>query len=456
MTRAHDAALSPVEPHGEEGIALFYALLVAIVVAGIVTVVAVTSMGEVRQSAFELDFEDTLHVAEGGLEVALQELDGSSQYTTIGADGTPVLGPGSSEDTFEWAVNAATATSSTSPSGYNLPAIGFGEGEAVAIRPEGRDANYVYGVGFTPSRDAYPENAYVRVVRSRVGFTDTEVDGEFAILAGQELAGGSGAYGVGGLNGSIHTNGTLSLKQDYVSGTISFSDPAGCTGDVCPPDDEHVIGPVPPASVPSSTIDDIWKRPAARQVAEEGTWYDYCDGTGRHTGNQGKGWYIRDADNDDAPCTGQWLTGSVEPDGWNGLDLKDVNDTGAVYWIDSTSEVTVTKASWRLSVMALGNIRFSTSANAPGMRARYPGLLMYSEGDVDVGGNATSVDPDGSIIYAGGDLTLRGTTSSVGISYVAQGTATVSGTAQVSYDGNARADIGGDGDPLFLGWEEVH
>ena len=444
---------------GEEGVALFYALLTALVVGGIVAVVAAGAIGQTRQSAFELDFEDSLHVAEGGLEVVLQRLDASSAYATVGEDGLPVLGPSSTDDPRVWAETVATEPNTTSPSGYNLPAVDFGEGEAVSIRPTGRDADFAYGVGFVPSRDAFvagQPNAYIRVLRMKVGFTDTEVAGSFAVLAGAELTTNSNTYGVLGLNGKIHTNGQLSISHDQVAGdgTITYSDtgPSGCTG-VCPPD-PGVVGPVEQELLPSATIDDLWARPDAQKLASEGAWFDYCSGAGRHVPTGGPGWYQRQP-GDSSPCSGTKL--ASEPTGWSGLRLSNSTDPNAVYWLDVAfgTDLDVQKMAGRASVLTSGNINFNSSGNSTGLIAKYPGLIAFAEGNVDIGGNTTSVDPDGAIIYAGGDLRLRGTTDSSGISYLTQGVAEIIGGARIAYDGNAVADIGGDGDPLVLEWEEL-
>lgn len=438
----------------EDGVAMFYALLVVLVVGGVVAVVMATSMGELRQSAAELDFEDSLHLAEAGLEITLQRLNEDSAYATVGEDGALVLGPTSVEEPFDWAVEAATEPNASSPSGYNLPAVDFGEGEAVAIRPSGTHANYAYGIGFHPSRDAYADGhpeAYTRVVRVQMGFSDTEVAGEFAVLAGVRISNTGGAYGVGGLNGSIHTNGELALTHDNVDGTISYT--GDCTGSVCAGDPD-VEGPVEEVTLPEKTIDDIWGTPDAEEIASDGDWFDYCDGTGRHTGVSGAGWYQRGA-GDDAPCSGTKLVSPSQPDGWSALNFSSIKNPDAVYWIDSTSSVSVSHIDGPATVIAMGDIDFGPSGNDGGMSAKYPGLLLFSEGNVTVSGNNVASDPDGAIVYAGGDVDLLGTTDSVNIAYIAVGEVIVHGTAQVSYNGDAVADLGGDSEPLVLEWDEI-
>ena len=149
--------------HGQEGIALFYALLVVLVVGGIIAVTMAAATTELNQSAFELDFEDTVHVAEAGVESTLQQLPEDNDYTNV-------AGPAAGADENAWAIAAATKQTGGT---YDLPAIDTGEGDAVGIRPMGTNTEYVYGVGFTPSRDAFVNGVgdpYARVVRVQVGF----------------------------------------------------------------------------------------------------------------------------------------------------------------------------------------------------------------------------------------------------------------------------------------------
>lgn len=461
---AHDTRVDRLRRSAEDGVALFYALLVVLVVGGIAAVVFATAAGEIRQSAFELDFEDSLHLAEAGLEVVLQELEADSSFSTIGADSDPVLGPLSTDDTFDWAF-AAAMERNASDTDYNLPAVDFGEGEAVAIRPSGTDANYAYGIGFHPNRDTFlagleaglESGGYVRVVRAQMGFTDTDVAGQFAVLAGTGIINNSNAYAVGGLNGSIHTNGTLDLSNDNVTGTISYS--GDCAkNSIC--EDDPDVELRSEVALPSRTIDDVWgtqpnPNPISEEIAQAGDWFDYCDGTGRHNPAGGPGWYQRGTNNP-APCTGTKLTGAdTPPEGWSGLNFSAVTDPDRVYWVDSATGVSVSKINGAATVISKSDIAFGPSGNDGGMTPRYPGLLLFTEGDVTVSGNNQSSDPDGAIVYAGGDIKLANGSDSVNIAYIAVGDVFLNGSASVSYDGDAVANLGGASKPLLLEWGEV-
>lgn len=424
----------------EDGFALFYALLVVLVVGGIIAVTMATAQSELRQSAFELDFEDTVHVAEAGLEVMLQDLAEDADTTS------PVPGRAPGDDAHDWAMAAATEEDA---SGFTLPAIDVGEGEAVAIRPSATDTEFVYAVGFTPSRDAFVNGdgeSHARVLRLKIGFTSTEVEGNHAVTVGGNMSISSSGYQITGSQGSMHVNGAADIKVNNTSKGISYS---GSCSDLCD-DDSGVTGPVEPKPIPDLTIEDPWGTGDATAIVAEDDWFDYCDGQ----------WYQRE-DGDVAPCTGAPV---ATPDGWSSnlkFDGSSVGDPDAVYWIDDPSTVEISKVTGRMTVIARGDIHMGSSSNSGPMEARYPGLLLFSEGDMDLGGNAEASDGDGALVYVKGSLTLRGTMNSVGVSYMARDAEVLgseykgSGNGIVRYDGGAIADLGGNPTPLVLRWDEI-
>lgn len=419
---------------GEEGIALFYALVVALLVAGIIAVTLAAAQSELRQSAFELDFEDTVHIAEAGVEAKLQQLPADNDYTD------PVPGPTPGQDEWDWAVAAATAQTAGS---YDLPAIDTGEGETVGIRPTGTNTEFVYGVGFTPSRDAYVNGIgepYARVVRVQVAFTSTVVPGEDAVKTDGSITIRSNAYEIRGTKGSLHSNGAIDISNDNTDEGITYSGScnAACVG----------TGPIDPKPVPLLEIEDPWGTDDAIAVAAAGDWYDYCSGI----------WYQRGA-GDLAPCTGTNVGALPE---WSGLTLTQASNLNRVYWIDDPGTVSISKVSGPGTVIARGDIDVGPSANVPAMTPRYPGLWLFTEGDLDIGGNADAASAaTPAIAYARGTLTLRGTMNTNGIAYIAKDANLLGsayqggGNGVIRYDGGAAADLGGDGTPLVLRWEEI-
>lgn len=439
----------------ESGVTLVYALLVALVVGAVVAVTFAFAFGEQRQAAFELDFEDTIHTAEAGVETALQELADDSDWTAVDTGGTAVSGPSVLQDRYDWAIAEATAQTGGV---YDLPAIDTGEGETVAIRPADTDTEWVYGVGFTPTRDAFVNGtgeSFARVVRTQVSFSPTTFNGEFAVLVGGNINITSNAYKISGNNGSLHSNGAINISKDNVDETISFS--GSCTGSQCPDNNASVQGPVDPITIPSIFAIDVWETAEAQSIAGVGDWYDYCDGTGAYTGASGTGWYQRDAA-DTQPCQG---TSVGSPFGISGTSLNNVSNPGAVFYFDTTAAVDVKKVSGEATIIALGDIDQGPSASSPALEPRYPGLLFVTEGNLDIGGNAETTGATPGLAYARGNLTLRGTANSTGIAYVARDAANIEsqylggGNGEVNYNGGASTNLGGDGDPIVLRWEEL-
>ena len=421
---------------GEAGIALFYALLVVLLVGGIVAVTLASAQTELRQSAFELDFEDTVHVAEAGVEAKLQQLPTDNGLTD------PVPGPAPTDDEHDWAVATATATDGSGA--YVLDAIDTGEGETVAIRPTGANSEFVYGVGFTPSREAFVNGdgePYVRVVRVQVGFTSTVVPGLDAVQVDGSIKIDSNAYKITGTQGSLHANGVADISKDNTDEGITYSGScvSGSVG-TCE---------VEPKDIPLLEIEDPWGTDEAFTIAGEGDWYDYCGGS----------WYLRGA-TDTTPCSGTLVVGGLSE--WSGLSLSQATDLNRVYWIDDPGTVQISKVAGPATVIARGDIVIGPSANVPAMTPRYPGLWLFTESDLDVGGNAEGAsDATPAIAYARGTLTLRGTMNTDGIAFIAKDAELIGsaykggGEGIVNYNGGAAADLGGDGTPLVLRWEEL-
>lgn len=433
----------------EEGIALFYALLVTLVVGGIVAVVFATALTERRQAAFELDFEDTIHVAEAGAEVYMGRLVDDNSLTS-GVPGPDALG----QDPAEWAIEEATRKSNGVD--YDHDVITTAEGETLGLRPTGEDAEFIYGVGFVPSRDNYVNGIgepYARVVRVQVAFAPNTFQPDHAMLTGGNLT-LSGGYEIYGSSGSVHTNGAISI--DGTSGTtdggVSYS---GSCNKGC----DKATGPVKQEPIQELEIEDFWNSDEAIVIAGAGDWYDYCSGS----------WYRRNV-GDSAPCLGS-LVGSADPNiqPWTGLNYNNpLADGDAVYYFANDAngpyDIDVKQPNGEVTFITGGSVDIGPTANGDPPTARYPGWLIVAEGDVTVGGNASSgsfESGDSSIVWSNGTISIGGTVEAKEVAFVAFDGANVGSSYQgggggsITYNGDAFGTIPGEKVPLVIQWDEV-
>lgn len=432
-------------PNAEDGIALFYALLVALVVGGVVAVVFATAFTEQRQAAFELDFEDTIHIAEAGAEIYMGRLVDKNSQTS------DVSGPAATgEEPGEWAIKEAIREDGAGA--YVHEAVTLAEGETVAIRPSGEDAAFIYGVGFTPSRDAYVDGIgepYVRVVRVQVAFAPNIFEPDHAMLTGGNLN-LSGNYKIHGSSGSVHTNGAISI--DGSTGTadagVSYSGSCnkGCT---------QANGPVAQQEIQAISIEDFWHSDEAVTIVADGDWYDHCAGT----------WHQRTLA-DENPCEGQIVTSTdpnIQP--WTGLNYNNPTvDSDAVYYFAGDYDIDVKQPSGDLTFITGGDVDIGPSASSDPPNARYPGWYVVAEGDVTISGNA-SADPfetgDASIVWSNSTIDISGTVETNGVAFVAVDGANLGssysggGGGGITYNGDAFGVLPGEKVPLVIQWDEV-
>lgn len=448
----------------EQGVALFYALLVTLVVGGIVAVIFARTITEQRQSAFELDFEDTVHVAEAGAEVYMGRLAEDNSVTSE-VDGKEVEGPEAvGQDPATWAIEEATRKSDGLT--YDHDKVTLAGGETVALRPSGEDNEFIYGVGFVPTREAYEAHiatgageAYARVVRVQVAFAPNTFQPDHAMLTGGNLD-LSGGYEIYGSSGSVHTNGAIAI--DGSSGTadsgISYS---GSCNKGC----DQASGPVAEEPIQELDIEDFWSSPEAIEITGAGDWYDYCAGT----------WYKRSL-NDDYPCHGtNGPVGSTDPniEPWTGLNYNNpLVDSDAVYYFhdeDRDSDagndnIEVKQPSGELTFITAGTVDIGPTADADPPTARYPGWFIVAEDDVTVGGNASSGSfetDDSSIVWSNKTITLSGTIETKEVAFVAVDDASIGssykggGGGSITYNGDAFGTIPGEKVPIVVQWDEI-
>lgn len=149
----------------QTGVALVFALLAVIILGGLAIVFVSRAYTQQRVTGIEQRYETTIHVAEAGVDNLIAELNHDFELTTV--DPTtgdahlydPPTAPASSdpEDEKAWALGIAESNCTLVPTDV---------GEACAIRPvlSGNvPANFVFGVGFVPSRDTAQEIRVVKV-----------------------------------------------------------------------------------------------------------------------------------------------------------------------------------------------------------------------------------------------------------------------------------------------------
>lgn len=436
-------------PSGEDGVALFYVLLVTLVVGGIVAVVIASAMTENKQAALELDFEDTVHIAEAGAEALLQELKEDNEFNS------GVAGPGAG-DPATWAVNEALREDG---SGYVHDKIDLGEGEVVALRPNDDDAEFIYGVGFTPSREAYDDglgDPYVRVVRVQVAFTPSAFAADNALLAGGNLK-MSGNFDIRGANGSVHSNGALDINgsSGFVEDGVTYS--GSCKQDPCDgTSDVPVSGPRDPEPVPEVDILETWDTRPAELAAAAGEFYDYCSGV----------WYQR-GESDPAPCTGTQLGTAGNPFPadwpWMGTTFEGVDGASGVtgtYFFRDDVDLDVKRPNGSVTFITGGDISIGPSANAPTLDGHLPGIFMLAEGDILLKANFDAAElQTPAVIMANGTLTFAGNPDTVNVAFIAvdelKSGSEYKGTGTVRYDGGALPDFGGGGVPVVVQWDEI-
>lgn len=461
MMTVHSIRTASSDVDGQEdGVALFYALLVVLIVGGIIVVTFAASLTEQRQSAFELDFEDTLHVAEAGAEMGLQE---------VLADGT--ITNASSPSAFtgteaEWAIEEASDPARTP--------FDVGEGEAVWLRPSSGSTEFVYGVGFVPSRDAYlagTGETFVRVVRMEVGFTDPLTTGVYAFLANNIVnVSGGGSSAIYGSNGSIHTNGSFEPPTSSgfeVEGTVSFHD---CDAPACSSPGYAETNTI--VSLNAGTPEQVYATRTARDYVNDGdNWYDNCDGQ----------WYVREVGSDAVPCNGDETLLAGNPPGFTG-STQNSSGAAGVYWFrnsapDQNVDVQMSADDAVMTIITDGDINLPGGNSSFNWQSAYDGLHAYAGVDVTWGNvnvNADGIDcfdPDGlsptersiaagiapGIVYAGNNLNMSGNPTAVQISFIAQNEIRFSGGGDkcVVLETDGTGDLGGPGDPVVTQWDEV-
>lgn len=208
----------------QSGVALVFALLAVIILGGLAIVFVSRAYTQQRVTGIEQRYETTIHVAEAGVDNLIAELNHDFELTTEAPDSSPhVYSPASSDadDERAWALDIAENRCALVPTSALVPSAG----EACAIRPElssGQPADFVFGVGFVPSRDAAQEIRVVKVGIALGAFVPAK-----AILAEGDI----NPFGITicGANRDVHSNGSI-----VVEGGADTVSPGTNPNDGCP------------------------------------------------------------------------------------------------------------------------------------------------------------------------------------------------------------------------------
>lgn len=304
--------------HDEEGVALVFAMLVTLVIAGLVAVMMARSLTETRLTTSARDRETAIHVAEAGIDHVIVGTNGADDFVTTTPGGVPhEFTPALTSDLADqkaWAIQLASDDT-------QCAVVATPGGETCGIRPQksGTELPWIFGVGFVPSRDD-PEKTRVVKIQFDKGFFSPEK----AILTQGDLDFRSTICGDAA---DVHTNGDVIVRGDTVScadpdGNVTSTgtyDPGGTVG----PDSGQVSRSQP---IPQVRAETVYEREAANEAARddastsayEGTWFDLCpDGLVRAPLLDASDELVRDSNGDVQPCAGPVLSSdSVNYVGW--------------------------------------------------------------------------------------------------------------------------------------------
>ncbi|HVE76585.1 MAG TPA: hypothetical protein VND22_07460 [Actinomycetota bacterium] len=202
----------------EDGMSMIMVIGMAGIFAVVLAVLTSTSINGLRQVRRERQSEQSLHVADSGIDHTLFKLtqnrtatvDGHTPTTWNTGEQLPSSAFADVPSEKAWAVGLANAAPASR-------VIKTAEGEWVVIKPKdasGNPTSVIYSVGFVPTR-ANP--ARTRVVRSEYDFAGFSPSAAVLTDGSLEI---SGSLDITGANGSAHANGNI-------TGSGSGADVAG-------------------------------------------------------------------------------------------------------------------------------------------------------------------------------------------------------------------------------------
>lgn len=271
------------ERHGDGGAALITVLLTVLVLVAVSVVFVGSATSESRATANEQHYQSALHAAEAGADRVLARVKADSAYATGQTWSSP-------SDVRAWAISQrASADRLTVPGG-----------EAYGLRPSsgGTPVQFVLGVGTVAGR--------TRVVRLDIGA------GPYRPTYGLLTQEGTLLYNQATINGDVHTNGNLALRNNVaVTGSATYSGTLSRTNDTSVGSSGQATVPMP-----SFQAQDLYGQYAS---VPAGQWRDLCpDRTVRSPSASG-------------PCSGPILASNLSGTTYQGLRY----DSSAQRWISN-------------------------------------------------------------------------------------------------------------------------
>ena len=444
----------------ESGVALLYAILVAIVIGGLVTVIVARTLTETRASDFEEEYEDAFHVAEAGAEVYLQQV---AEDASINSGLTGPAEGSTAEQQRAWAVAQADAADPGDLVSIGDPVNG---GEAIALRPDTNFSNFIYAVGYKPNRAAFlagQQNATQRVIAFQLGAVGGPFSGNFAVLTEGPLRFDGSALEISGTLGAAHTNSQLTISGSGVEiqKGVSYSADDGTpkNAPICDVDAEPCLEKTARETLPEVAAENLYDKYGSLTP-----WYEFCAGT----------WRVKA----DTVCDGAAVTGAAATNlaGWWDVKNPTMTFTGtgsnvdAVFYIADSGGRRVILGDLvggeTFTIVTTGDLEITSNkvggTNSKGedivVSPKIPGILVAADGDISMNGNDKLVsDPEG-FVAAGGSLSFGGTPFSEGVAWLATDeidSSKINGTGNIIYNGGANADFGDDPKLVLIAVREL-
>jgi len=453
----------------ERGAALPFALLVAILLAMLASLLIANALMENRASFQSEQHEGTLHVAESGVEVGLNYVVSApsvEDFTTghvLDDDEADVRG---------WVEEAVEGVEEECPDDGTLPAasclVTTSSGQATFVRPvsasTGEALPLIFGVGFTPSKD---EARRTRVVK--LDFTASESTFRFdqALLADGDVDIRGNNFTIEGNADGLHSNGQVSGSGNSAIrcgsiGTISaqgdVASLSGCDVEEVMHDHYVKVPTVSARSLYPKSAEELEELEFVNQAQDGPAWVDLCDD------GQAREW------SEHGPCDpgavivedqSGWSAGGS----WRPEDPELVD--GRVYYIQDGDGRVASNQSFTFSVLVEGgdwSVTGSPGDDEEGaFQPVYPGVLFWVDGDVSLSGNAKIYSNHEAAIGTNGVLDLQAGFRSRNIAYLASSasaTADVHGSnsdpgTNIEYHGGLELDIGVAAGVERARWEEL-
>jgi hypothetical protein len=456
-----------VRLHDDRGMAVMAVMILGMALVLVTSVVVLRSVRQSGNAIGDATWEQTLNVAESGLDDGLARIYEDPTFTT-GELLPDSFADGPAEK--DWAVAAADARPVSD-------VVATPQGEYVVIRPSNTAA--VYAVGFAPSRDD-PQRR-VRAVRAEIG--TAQVAGgwstRYAVLSGGSLEFNGNPTVLSGAIVGVHANGFLDVAgSTFVDGCLSSSGGSRIIGSVsqdpwCVP-----AGAQAPVAVPVVDPRSLWPY----------SMYDLCP-LGKVRAGPAHPTMGHTAAN--VPCSGATIVSdaSVTPfNGWRfqgccdpklGARWRNESNAGfpGVFYIyegsvSIPSSAGIAGAPWRVTIIAEGigsctniiggDIAISGSpAMAPHESAM--NLLLAAGRDIDISGGSPHLS---GLIAAHEQVSVTGGADGIETSYLSEHAcdsvddfideAEFSGTATVLNSGAVASPFAGTEDiPVIAAWAEL-